>query len=107
MSEKLSGNEVFMDNSGFTDGINSTDTDIVSMAQQHIMYKIGKCEFNIRHHLLAISDASIFNVHACHEQLMCFLLLFYSHTVRIRLNKTESDARTVFHILESISYSKV
>ena len=46
MSEKLSGSEVFMDNSGFTDGINSTDirtdTDIVSMPQQNIMYKIGK-----------------------------------------------------------------
>ena len=61
MSQKLSDSEVFMDNSGLTDGINFTDirmdTDIISMAQHHIMYKIGKYDFNIRHHLILISDA--------------------------------------------------
>ena len=53
MSGNLRNSEVFADNSSFTDGNESTnintDTDIVSMAQQHILYKIGRSQFNIRH----------------------------------------------------------
>ena len=71
MSEKLSGSEVFMDNSGFMDRINftdiRTDTDIVSMAQQNIMYKIGKCEYSIRYYISFISDTSLFNIYTCHS----------------------------------------